>query len=320
MLSIVIPIHNDESLILPLYDRLMPVLNRLQRPYEILFIDEASVDRSFELLANLVETDDRLKVIQLRRNFGRAAGLSAGFDQAKGEIIVTMDGDFRYAVDDIPILLAKIDEGYDIAIGWRRDWDGGSVIERFSSRIANWLAATASEVHLLDCGSTLNAYRTQILRDVNLYGDLHRLIPVLATFYGARIVRVPIRERSPAKAKSHERLGRVFRMMFDILTVRFLLKYLTRPMHFFGKWGLASVCLGSLILAVLAVPKLWTSGDILQEHGPLVLLSALALLGGMVLFCAGILAELLTRTYFESRGRQIYAVQEIRRRQRPGAA
>jgi glycosyltransferase involved in cell wall biosynthesis len=320
MLSIVIPIHNDESLILPLYDRLTPVLDRLQRPYEILFIDEASVDRSFELLANLVETDGHLKVIRLRRNFGRAAALSAGFDEARGKIIVTMDGDFRYAVDDIPILLAKIDEGCDIAIGWRKDWDGGSAMERLSSRITNWLTAKASRVHLLDSGSTLNAYRAEILKNVNLYGELHRLIPALATFYGARIVQVPIRERSPANAGSHERLGRVFRMIFDIFTVRFLLKYLMRPMHFFGKWGLASVGLSSLTLAVLAVPKLWTSGDILQQHGPLVVLCALALLVGVVLFCAGILGELLTRTYFESQGRRIYAVREIRTRKQPGAA
>jgi glycosyltransferase involved in cell wall biosynthesis len=320
VLSIVIPIHNDESLILPLYDRLTPVLDRLRRPYEILFIDEASRDRSFELLANLVETDGHLKVIQLRRNFGRTAALSAGFDEAQGEIIVTMDGDSRYAVDDIPILLAKLDEGFDIAIGWRRGWDGGSARDRLSSRVTNWLAAKASKVHLFDSGSSLNAYRAEILKNVNLYGELHHLIPALAAFYGARIAQVPIHERPLAGAVSEERRGRMFRMIFDIVTIRFLLKYLTRPMHFFGKWGLVSVGLSSLVLAVLAVPKIWTTGDILQQHGPLVVMCALALLVGVILFCAGILGELLTRTYYESQGRRIYSVQEIRTRKPAGAA
>src|SRR5580765_7751849 len=314
MLSIVIPVHNEERTILPLYDRLTIVLESLRRPYEILFIDDASTDRSFELLANLVETDARLKVIRLRRNFGQSAALSAGFHEAKGKIIIAMDGDLQHAPEDIPALLAKIDEGYDIASGWRKERVDNAVTRKFPSRIANWLMAKASGVDLRDFGTTFKAYRADILKDVNLYGELHRFIPALASFYGARIAEVPIKNIPRPAGGSHYGLGRTFRVMFDIFTIWFLLKYFTRPMHFFGKWGLLSAGSGGAILAWLGVEKIWTRVDIIQLHGPLMLVGALALVTGVILFCTGLLGEVLTRTYFESQGRRIYAVREIRTR------
>ena len=189
MLSIVIPIHNEEPSILPLYDRLTAVLEQLQRPYEILFVDDASNDRSFELLANLVETDGHLKVIRLRRNFGQTAALSAGFHEAKGDVIIAMDGDLQHCPEDIPALLEKIDEGYDIASGWRKHRVDNAIMRKIPSRIANWLMAKASGVDLRDFGTTFKAYRAEVLKDVNLYGELHRFIPALASFYGARVDR-----------------------------------------------------------------------------------------------------------------------------------
>jgi glycosyltransferase involved in cell wall biosynthesis len=237
MLSIVIPIHNEEHSILPLYDRLTAVLEPLQRPYEILFVDDASSDRSFELLANLVETDGHLKVIRLRRNFGQTAALSAGFHEAKGDIVVAMDGDLQHAPEDIPALLAKIDEGYDIASGWRQHRVDNALSRKLPSRIANWLMAKASGIDLRDFGTTFKAYRAEVLKDVNLYGELHRFIPALASFYGARIAEVPIRSTRRASGGSHYGIGRTFRVMFDILTIKFMLKYFTRPMHFFGSLG-----------------------------------------------------------------------------------
>src|SRR5690349_2150687 len=174
MLSIVIPVHNEEHSILPLYDRLTAVLRLLRRPYEILFVDDASTDRSFQLLANLAETDSRLKVIRLRRNFGQTAALSAGFHEAAGKIIVAMDGDLQHAPEDIPSLLEKIDEGYDIASGWRKQRVDNALTRKVPSRIANWLMAKASHVDLRDFGTTFKAYRAEILKDVNLYGELHR--------------------------------------------------------------------------------------------------------------------------------------------------
>jgi glycosyltransferase involved in cell wall biosynthesis len=313
-LSVVIPIHNEEPSILPLYDRLTLVLEALRKPYEIIFVDDASTDRSFDLLANLVETDGRLKVIRLRRNFGQTAALAAGFDEAQGGVIVSLDGDLQHAPEDIPALLAGIEQGYDIASGWRKHRLDNAVTRKLPSRIANWMMAKASNVDLRDFGTTFKAYRSEILKDVNLYGELHRFIPALAALYGARIVEVPIRNQPRSSGGSHYGLGRTFRVMFDILTIWFLLKYFTRPMHFFGKWGLASAGLGGAILAFLGGEKILVGGDIMQEHGPLMVVGALALVTGVILFCTGLLGEVLTRTYFESQGRRIYAVREIRTR------
>jgi glycosyltransferase involved in cell wall biosynthesis len=317
MLSIVIPIHNEERSILPLYDRLAAVLERLGRPYEILFVDDASSDRSFELLANLVETDGHLKVIRLRRNFGQTAALSAGFHEAQGDVIMAMDGDLQHAPEDIPALLAKIDEGYDIASGWRKNRVDNALSRKLPSRIANWLMAKASGIDLRDFGTTFKAYRAEVLKDVNLYGELHRFIPALASFYGARIAEVPIRSTPRASGGSHYGIGRTFRVMFDILTIKFMLKYFTRPMHFFGSLGLAGTTLGGGIMGYLAIQKL-LGYEIVAEHGPLMVAGALLLLGGLMMFSTGLIGEMMMRTYFESQDRRIYAVRQILTRKQHG--
>lgn len=316
MLSIVIPVHNEEPSILPLYDRLTAVLQKLDRPYEIIFVDDASTDRSYELLANLVETDPHLKVIRLRRNFGQTAALAAGFHEAAGDVIVSMDGDLQHHPEDLPALLAKIDEGYDIASGWRKVRVDNALTRRLPSRIANWLMAKASGVNLHDFGTTFKAYRAEVIKEINLYGELHRFIPALASFYGARIAEVPIQNTVRATGGSHYGLGRTFNVLFDILTIRFLLHYFTRPMHFFGKFGLLGTAAGSVMLAYLALRKL-TGHEILVEHGPLMLASALLLISGLLMFTTGLLGEVLMRTYFESQGRRIYAVREILTKREP---
>jgi glycosyltransferase involved in cell wall biosynthesis len=319
MLSVVIPIHNEEPAILPLYDRLTAVLERLQRPYEIVLVDDASTDRSFELLANLVETDGHLKVIRLRRNFGQTAALSAGFHEAKGDVVIAMDGDLQHAPEDIPALLAKIDEGYDIASGWRQHRVDNAISRKLPSRIANWMMAKASGMALRDFGTTFKAYRAEILKDVNLYGELHRFIPALASFYGARVVEVPIRNVPRASGGSHYGIGRTFRVLFDILTIKFLLKYFTRPMHFFGSLGLVGTGLGGAIMTYLAVKKL-LGYEIVMEHGPLMIAGGLLLLGGLMMFSTGLIGEMMMRTYFESQDRRIYAVREILTQKRRGVA
>jgi len=319
MLSIVIPIHNEEHSILPLYDRLTAVLEQLQRPYEILFVDDASTDRSFELLANLVETDGHLKVIRLRRNFGQTAALSAGFHEAKGEVIIAMDGDLQHAPEDIP-LLHKVDEGYDIASGWRKNRVDNAILRKIPSRTANWLMAKASGVDLRDFGTTFKAYRAEVLKDVNLYGELHRFIPALASFYGARIAEVPIRNTPRAAGDSHYGIGRTFRVLFDILTIKFLLKYFTRPMHFFGSLGLLGTATGGSIMLYLGVEKLALGKDIVVEHGPLMIAGTLALICGVMMFSTGLIGEMMMRTYFESQDRRIYAVREILTRKQRGVA
>ncbi len=312
MLSVVVPVHNEEPSILPLYDRLTAVLRETRRSYEIIFVDDASTDRSGELLSHLVQTDAHLKVVRLRRNFGQTAALSAGFDESRGEIVIAMDGDLQHAPEDIPALLAKIDEGYDIASGWRKQRVDNAMTRKIPSRIANWMMSKASGLELRDFGTTFKAYRTEVLKDVHLYGELHRFIPALASFYGARVAEVPIQSTPRASGESHYGLGRTFRVLFDILTIRFLLKYFTRPMHFFGAIGLVGTVAGSLMLGFCLVEKMLSwSVDILAEHGPLMVGGGLLLLGGLMMFSTGLIGELLIRTYFESQDRRIYAVREV---------
>jgi glycosyltransferase involved in cell wall biosynthesis len=312
MLSIVVPIHNEEHSILRLYDRLTAVLFQLGRPYEILFIDDASTDRSYELLAHLVQTDPHLKILRLRRNFGQTAALSAGFHEARGKVIIAMDGDLQHAPEDIPALLSKIDEGYDIASGWRKERVDNAITRRIPSRVANWLMAKASGIDLRDFGTTFKAYRAEVLKDVHLYGELHRFIPALASFYGARVAEVPIQNTPRASGDSHYGLSRTFRVLFDILTIRFLLKYFTRPMHFFGAIGLSGTVSGGAMLGYCLLVKLFNwQLDIISEHGPLLLAGALLLLAGLMMFSTGLIGELVIRTYFESQNRRIYAVREI---------
>ncbi len=314
VISVVIPVHNEEPALLPLYDRLTAVLAAVGRPYEIIFVDDASTDRSFELLANLAETDSRLKVVRLRRNFGQTAALAAGFHEAGGEVVISMDGDLQHAPEDIPALLRKIDEGYDIASGWRKVRVDNALTRRLPSRIANWMMAKVSGVALHDFGTTFKAYRAEVLKDINLYGELHRFIPALATFYGARIAEVPIQNVPRTAGGSHYGLGRTLHVLFDIITIKFLLSYFTRPMHLFGKLGLTSFLLGGGVLGWLGFHKLMTGEMLMQNHGPLMMTGGLLLLAGLMMFSTGVLGEMLMRVYFESQGRRIYAVREIRGR------
>ncbi|MGH9594268.1 MAG: glycosyltransferase family 2 protein, partial [Bryobacteraceae bacterium] len=218
MLSVLIPINNREPWILPFYDRLTAVMGRLQQPYEILFVDEASSDGSFELLANLADTDGHLKVISLRRDFGRAASLSAGFHESKGEVVIAMDGSLEHAPEDIPRLLAKIAEGYDIVTGGRKT-EGTAGLRGKLAHAGDWMVAKIWNVERRDFGSTYRAYRASTLQEVNLYGELHRFLPELANVYGARAIEVPIQTPKHLGAGSHFGIVRTFHMLFDVLTI-----------------------------------------------------------------------------------------------------
>ena len=315
MLSVVIPIHNEEPSILPLYDRLTSVLEKLRRPYEIIFVDDASSDRSFVLLANLVETDHRLKVVRLRRNFGQTAALAAGFDEAQGSVIISLDGDLQHAPEDIPALLGKIDEGYDIASGWRRNRLDNAVTRKIPSRIANWLMARASKVNLRDFGTTFKAYRAEVLRDVNLYGELHRFIPALAAFYGARVAEVEIRNQPRASGGSHYGLSRTFRVFFDLITIRFLLKYMYRPLHLFGSVGAISLVSGLGVAFWLMLSKLLWRVNVADVHGPLLVFAAVLILFGGQMLALGLLGDLQVRNFQEPARRVPYTVAHVLRSQ-----
>lgn len=309
-ISVVIPVHNEEAHLLPLYDRLTTVLGKIGDPYEIVFVDDCSSDSGRELLATLVQADPRLRVVLLRRNFGQTAALAAGFELSEGDVVVAMDGDLQHAPEDIPNLLARIDEGFDIASGWRHKRIDSFFLRRLPSKAANWLMAKLSGIELHDFGTTFKAYRADVLESVRLYGELHRFIPVLASIDGARIAEVPIQNLPRTDGKSHYGLGRTFRVLFDLITLRFLLRYLTRPMHFFGSIGLVCGSLGGLVLTGLVVQKL-RGVHIMVEHGPLLIAGAVLLLTGMQMFCTGLIGEVLMRTYFESQGRSIYSVREV---------
>ncbi len=309
-ISVVIPAHNEEPNLLPLLDRVVSVLEGVGRPFEMVVVDDASTDGTARLLRNLARSEDRLTVVRLLRNSGQTAALAAGFETATGEVIVAMDGDLQHAPEDIPDLLAKLDEGFDLASGWREHRIDDFLTRRLPSKIANWLIAKVSGVQLRDFGGTFKAYRADLLKQLRLYGELHRFIPALAALHGARIAEVPIRNLERAAGQSHYGLGRAFRVCFDLLTVGFLGRYLTRPMHFFGSLGALCGGAGGLALCYLLVRKL-QGIHIMVEHGPLLIAGAVLALTGLQLLCTGLIGEMLMRTYFESQGRPIYGAKRV---------
>lgn len=308
--SVVVPAHNEEANLLPLYDRLVATLEQVGRTFEIVVADDASSDGSVPLLRHLAQGDRRLKAVCLRRNSGQTAALAAGFAVASGEVVVAMDGDLQHAPEDIPALIAKIDEGYDLVNGWREARRDALLTRRLPSRAANWMIRKLTGVGLRDFGGTFKAYRADLLHQLRLYGDLHRFIPVLAAMHGARIAEVPIRSLPRGAGRSHYGLGRAARVFFDLLTVGFLVRYLTRPMHFFGTLGVLCGGAGSLALAYLLVRKL-QGAHVMVEHGPLLIAGSVLVLTGLQLCCTGLLGEVLMRTYFESQNRPIYGAKDV---------
>src|SRR6266478_1315604 len=314
-LSIVVPLFNESGTFDELHRRLTAVLLVLGLDAEILYVDDGSTDGTREALAAVGERDPRVRVINLARNYGQTAALAAGFDAAAGDVIVAMDGDLQHAPEEIPTLLAKLDDGYDIVSGWREQQVDNLWTRRLPSKIANWLMAKLSGVSLHDFGTTFKAYRAPVIKRIRLYGDLHRFIPALASWGGARIAEVPIANIPRPQNQSHYGLSRTWRVAADLMTVRFLLRYVTRPLHFFGPIGFGSVAAGMLGLGWVFLTKLLTGAPVFLAHGPLLLLSAVLVQTGIVLIGLGLLAELLTRIYMDGRHRRIYTVA----RQKPRA-
>jgi glycosyltransferase involved in cell wall biosynthesis len=315
-LSIVVPLFNELGTLDELHRRLTAVLLLVGLESEIIYIDDGSTDGTGEAIAAIADTDHRVKVVSLARNYGQTAALAAGFDAAAGAVIVAMDGDLQHTPEEIPKLLAKLDEGYDIVSGWRERRVDNMWTRRIPSKIANWLMSKLSGVSLHDFGTTFKAYRAPVIKRIRLYGDLHRFIPALASWNGAKIVEVPIANIPRPQNKSHYGLSRTWRVMADLITVRFLLKYVTRPLHLFGPLGFASVGAGAGIGIWILLTKLITGAAVFLVHGPLLLLSAVLVETGIVLLSVGLLAEMLTRVYMDGRHRRIYAVARTRSRAR----
>jgi glycosyltransferase involved in cell wall biosynthesis len=314
MVSIVVPLYNEQENVRPLYARLTDVLNRLRQPYELIFVDDGSRDQTPEILDEIYEKDSRVCVVRLRRNFGQAAALQAGFDFVQSDIIISMDGDLQHDPEDIPEFLAKMAEGYDIVSGWRVARKDPWLTRRLPSRVANWLMAKLSGMPLHDFGTTFKAYRAEVLRNIHLYGELHRFIPVLASWSGATIAEIPIKNTVREKGRSHYGLSRTIRVLLDLVGIKFLLDYSTRPLHFFGLLSLLGVGAGSGIGFFLLYKKFFLHRAIMLEHGPLLFVAMLLFLTGIQFLSVGLIGEMLSRTYYESQKKPIYALREIKSR------
>ena len=311
--SIVVPFHNEEENVTELYDRLRVVMEAAGEPFELVFVDDGSRDNTFSLLQQIAGVDRRVVVVKLRRNFGQTSALAAGFDHAQGEYVIAMDGDLQHDPHDIPMFLHKLREGYDVVSGWRKQRIDNFVMRRVPSRIANWMMAKLSGVNIHDFGTTFKAYRREVLQDIPLYGELHRFIPALASAYGATICEIPIRNVNRERGESHYGISRTFRVFFDLITIRFLLKYMSRPLHFFGGFGAVSSMTGLLIAFYMVIEKFIRHVDVMDEHGPLMVFAAVLIVAGVQLVALGLLGELQVRHFHEPQKRAPYSVDRVLR-------
>ena len=308
-LSVVAPIYNEEESLEALIQETNEVLRALGKDCEIIIVDDGSTDGTYPILIRLFRKEPRLKVVRLKRNFGQTAAVAAGLAYAQGEVIVAMDGDGQNDPRDIPALLAKLDEGFDLVSGWRSPRQDPFWTRRLPSQIANGLISWITEVKLHDYGCTLKAIRREIAKDLKLYGEMHRFIPAIAYERGARIAEIKVHHRPRLWGKSKYGIARTFRVVLDLLTVKFLLSYATRPLHIFGPVGLLSGAVGFVMAVYLTVQKLVYGLEIAGR--PLLLLSVLLILVSFQFITMGLLAEMLARTYHESQNKPIYVIKEV---------
>jgi glycosyltransferase involved in cell wall biosynthesis len=307
-ISVVVPLYNEADNVDDLHRELTRALEGLGRPYELLLVDDGSTDGTLGRLLAVEAADARVRVLRLRRNFGPTAAFSAGFDHARGDVVITSDGDLQNDPADVPRLVAKLDEGYDMVCGWRRerkDPASKKIPSWFANRIISW----STGVHLHDYGCSLKAIRVEVVRGLRLYGEMHRFIPAVASWMGVEVAELPVNHRPRTRGRSKYGLGRTMRVLLDLFTVKFLLAYGTRPSHLFGMMGLAFGGTGFLILSYLAYIRLFA--DTAIGGRPLLQLGLLLFLFGVMLLIFGLMAELLVRTYHESQGKPTYVIKEL---------
>ncbi len=317
--SVVVPLYNESSVVKELYERLTKTMVGSGLEYELVFVEDGSEDNTLELLKQTCANDERVTVVELRRNFGQTPALAAGFDTARGRIIISMDGDLQHAPEEIPSFLEKINEGYDVVSGWRMRRVDNLVMRKIPSRAANWIASKISGVDIHDFGTTFKAYRREVIEQLRLYGEMHRFIPALLSQSGVRIIEIPITNIVRPSGASNYGIGRTLRVAFDLITLRFLLGYITRPLHFFGRSALFCIAASFLMAAYMLFDKLYYKVPIFVAHAPLALLTAVLILVGAIFVATGLIGEMVSRVYFESTDRKIYAVRRIHRRNRPSA-
>ena len=315
--SVVVPFHNEEENVTVLYARLKQVMEQVGESFELVLVDDGSNDRTYKLMGEIAKVDSRVLVIKLRRNFGQTSALAAGFDHSTGEFILAMDGDLQHDPGEIPNFLEKLEEGYDVVSGWRKERVDNFVMRRFPSRCANWLMAKLSGVDIHDFGTTFKAYRREVIQNIPLYGEMHRFIPALASWYGASICEIPIRNVPRERGKSHYGIGRTFGVFFDLLTIRFLLRHMNRPLHFFGGFGALGILAGSCMAAILLGIKILNPHmDVMRLHGPMFVIGSVLIVAGIQLLALGLLGELQVRHFYTGQQRTPYAIERLVRLRR----
>ena len=310
-LSVVVPVFNEEDNLMPLHDKIDAALRHLGLSYEILYVDDGSRDRSFELLSEIAARDEHAKVVRFRRNFGQTAAMSAGMNYALGEVIIPLDADLQNDPADIPRLLEKIEEGYDVVSGWRKNRKDDE-IRKFPSRVANRIISNVTGVHLHDYGCSLKAYRASVIKDVNLYGEMHRFIPAYAAMVGGKVTEIAVEHHPRFSGKSKYGMNRIFRVILDLLVVKFLGGYNSKPIYFFGGAGLWSVGLGSLLWLIVILQKIFSAHYDHINRNPLFYVGILLILLGFQFLMLGLIAEINMRIYYESQNKPPYVVAETR--------
>lgn len=308
-ISLFLPVYNEEENLAGMHARIEKALGRLGLSWEVIYVDDGSTDGSLDLLRGFAESDPRVRVISFRRNYGQTAAMAAGIDAARGQILIPMDADQQNDPEDIGRLLEKLDEGYDVVSGWRKDRKDTFLTRVLPSRFANWLISTIGGVPLHDYGCSLKAYRRDVLKDIQLYGEMHRFIPIYASWAGGRVAEIPVTHHPRTAGQSKYGLSRTIKVIFDLVTIKFMQSYLTKPLYVFGWAGVLAFAI-SIFSALFACSMKFLDwphhADFIQT--PLPVLSMIMLVLGIQLFLLGLLAEMLVRTYHESQNKPIYTV------------
>ena len=307
--SVIIPLFEEEENINPLYSQLKSTLDDLNKPYEIIFIDDGSKDNSFKVLKVLTQQDKAVKVLKFARNYGQTAALAAGFNHAQGDIFITMDADLQNDPQDIPYLLEKMQQGYDIVSGWRKKREDPLFTKKVPSWIANGLISLITGVHLHDYGCTLKAYKKEAVKNINLYGEMHRFLPALASWNGVSIAEMPVKHQTRRHGKTKYGLSRISEVILDLITVKFLLSFSTKPIQLFGGWGFLSLFFGGISGLVVILMKILQNED--MTGNPLLFLTILLFVIGIQFILIGLLGEIMARIYHESRKHPTYIIKDI---------
>lgn len=309
-LSVVVPVYNEQDSLNSLYDEITRALSDKYN-FEVIFVDDGSSDNSFEILSEIRRNDGRVRVIKFRKNFGQTAAIAAGFENSSGKIVIPLDADGQNDPGDIPMLIEKLDEGYDIVSGWRKKRHDNVVTRTLPSRAANWLIAKITGVKLHDFGCTLKAYRWESIKEIRLYGEMHRFIPALASWGGGNVAEIVVNHRPRTTGQTKYGLNRTFKVILDLITIKFLASFSTKPIYVFG--GLGGVCgILSIISGLLVLyQKFISASPLAMNRNPLLIMTAVLFMASIQFVLMGLLAEILVRTYHESQGRHIYTVEKI---------